>query len=95
MVRIESDRPQIEYPIGHVLYRSRFPGTYVDAIRVSRRGDAVAFLEHPLQDDSAGQVAIVDLNAKYRPLSSRFNSMRGLAWSPDGSEIWFAAAKRR
>lgn len=94
VVRVESDRPQIEYPIGHVLYRSQLPSTYVDAIRVSRRGDAVAFLEHPLQDDSAGQVAIVDLNGNYRPLSSRFNSMRGLAWSPDGSEIWFAAAKR-
>ena len=91
---VQSDRPQIEYPIGHVLYRSPLPGTYVDAIRVSRRGDAVTFLEHPLQDDSAGQVAMVDLNGKYRPLSSRFNSMRGLAWSPDGSEIWFAAAKR-
>jgi hypothetical protein len=54
----------------------------------------VAFIDHPLEEDSAGRVAVVDLAGKYRALSSRFNSMRGLAWSPDGAEIWFAAAKR-
>jgi eukaryotic-like serine/threonine-protein kinase len=94
VVRIENDRSQIEYPIGRVLHRSQLPTGYMEAIRVSPRGDAVAFLDHPLQDDSAGHVAIVDLAGNYRALSSRFNSMRGLAWSTDGSEIWFAAAKR-
>jgi Tol biopolymer transport system component len=94
IVRIENDRSQIEYPIGRVLYRSQLSAGYVEAIRVSPRGDAVAFLDHPLQDDSAGQVAVVDLAAHHHTLSSRFNSMRGLAWSPDGSEIWFAAARR-
>ena len=51
------------------------------------RGDAIAFLEHPLHDDSAGWVAMVDLAGQYRTVSSRFNSMRGLAWSPDGASI--------
>jgi Tol biopolymer transport system component len=94
VVRVENERSQIEYPIGRVLYRPRFPGGYMEAVRVSPRGDAIAFLDHPLFDDSAGAVALVDLSGKVRTISSRFNSMRGLAWSPDGSEVWFAAAKR-
>ncbi len=93
-VRVEQERPQIEFPLGRVLYRAEQSGGYIEALRVSPRGDAVAFLDHPLPDDSAGVVALVDLAGHYQILSSRFNSMRGLAWSPDGREIWFAAAKR-
>jgi len=94
VVRVENERSQIEYPIGRVLYRPRLPGGYVEAVRVSPRGDAIAFLDHPLFDDSAGAVALVDLSGEVRTISSRFNSTRGLAWSPDGQEVWFAAAKR-
>jgi len=94
VVRVQNERSQIEYPIGRVLYRPRLPGGYMEAVRVSPRGDAVAFLDHPLFDDSAGAVALVDLSGNVRTISSRFNSTRGLAWSPDGQEVWFAAAKR-
>jgi serine/threonine protein kinase/dipeptidyl aminopeptidase/acylaminoacyl peptidase len=94
VVRVQNERSQIEYPIGRVLYRPRLPGGYMEAVRVSPRGDAIAFLDHPLFDDSAGAVALVDLSGDVRTSSSRFNSTRGLAWSPDGSEVWFAAAKR-
>ena len=94
VVRVENERSQIEYPIGRVLYRPRLPGGYMEAVRVSPRGDAIAFLDHPLFDDSAGAVALVDLSGEVRTISSRFNSTRGLAWSPDGQEVWFAAAKR-
>jgi dipeptidyl aminopeptidase/acylaminoacyl peptidase len=66
----------------------------VEALRVSPRGDTIAFLDHPMHDDSAGWVATVDLAGHYRTISSRFNSMRGLAWTPDGGEVWFAAAKQ-
>ena len=92
VVRAENEQSRIEYPIGHVLHRSRLSGGYMEAVRVSPRGDSVAFLDHPLVDDSAGWVAVVDLAGNYRVLSSRFNSMRSLAWSPDGKEVWFAAA---
>jgi eukaryotic-like serine/threonine-protein kinase len=94
VVRVENERSQIEYPIGRVLHRSRLSTGYMEALRVSPRGDAVAFLDHPLHDDSAGWVAMIDLAGNYRTISSRFNSMRGLAWSPDGSEVWFAAAQQ-
>jgi Tol biopolymer transport system component len=91
VVRVENERAQIEYPIGRVL---RLSSGYMEALRVSPRGDAIAFLDHPLHDDSAGWVATVDLAGHYRIVSSRFNSMRGLAWSPNGAEVWFAAAKQ-
>ncbi len=94
VVRMENERWQIEYPVGHALYRSPVAAGYMEAVRVSPRGDAIAFLDHPLHDDSAGWVAVIDLTGRYRTLSSRFNSMRGLAWSPDGGEVWFAAAKQ-
>jgi eukaryotic-like serine/threonine-protein kinase len=94
VVRLENERAQIEYPIGTVLRRARVSSGYMEALRVSPHGDAVAFLDHPLPDDSAGWVATVDQAGHYRTISSRFNSMRGLAWTPDGKEIWFAAAKQ-
>ncbi len=94
VVRVENERSQIEYPAGRILYRSRLSTGYMEALRMSPRGDAIAFLDHPLPDDSAGWVAMIDLAGNYRVLSSRFNSMRGLAWSPDGGEVWFAAAKQ-
>ncbi len=94
VIRAENDRWQVEYPVGKVLYRSRLAGGYMETVRMSPRGDWIAFLDHPLLDDSAGWVAVVDLAGNYRPLSSRFNSTRGLAWSADGKEVWFAGAKR-
>ena len=94
VVRVENERSQIEYPIGRVLYRSPSAG-YIESLRVSPGGDAIAFLEHPLTDDSAGWVAMIDRDGRnYRAVSGRFNSMRGLAWSPDGGEAWFAAARQ-
>ena len=37
---------------------------------------------------------MIDLSGQGRTLSSRFNSSRGLAWSADGKELWFSAAKK-
>lgn len=36
-------------------------------------------------------MAILDLNGKKRTLSEGWDSIQGLAWSPDASEIWFTA----
>ncbi len=94
IVRVVDDSSRIEYPPGTPLYSPRSSGGYMEALRISPGGDAIALLEHPLADDSAGFVAVVDLSGKHRLLSTRFNSMRGLAWSRDGKEIWFAASKQ-
>jgi serine/threonine protein kinase/Tol biopolymer transport system component len=91
VVKVQDEQSQIEYPIGHRLYRSK---GYIDSLRVSPRGDAIAFLDHPLPDDSAGHAVIIDLEGHPRTVSTRFNSMRGLAWPHDGREVWFAAAEK-
>jgi Tol biopolymer transport system component len=89
IVRDAGPRNRIEYPIGKVLYET---GGFVTHPRVSRKGDLIAFIDHPARGDDGGVVAVVDPAGKKRTLTPMFASNWGLAWSPDGSEIWFAAA---
>ncbi len=90
VVRSEGGASRIEFPIGHTLYETR--SGYLSHPRVSPRGDVVAFLEHPMRDDDSGAVAVVDRAGRRRTLSSGWTTVRGLAWSPDGGEVWFTAA---
>ncbi len=83
-------RNRLEYPIGKVLYET---GGWTSYPRVSARGDLIAFLDHPLQGDDGGSVAVVDLSGMKKKISSNWGSMEGLAWSPTGDEIWFTANK--
>jgi serine/threonine protein kinase/Tol biopolymer transport system component len=84
-------RSRIEYPIGHVLYQS---SGSISHIRFSRQGDRIAFLDHPALWDDRGSVRVVNLAGQVSVLSSGWESTNGLAWSPDGKEIWFAAAEK-
>jgi eukaryotic-like serine/threonine-protein kinase len=79
----------IEYPIGRVLCEAIRP-THV---RLSPRRDRVAFLEHPMRADDRGDVVVVDLKGVRTTLSADWASSQGLAWSPDGTEVWFTASK--
>jgi hypothetical protein len=79
----------IEYPAGHKLYTSN---NWIDWVRVAPSGDNVAFLEHPIAEDDAGQVVVVNSRGEARVLSSGWGSISGLAWYPSGAEIWFTAA---
>jgi dipeptidyl aminopeptidase/acylaminoacyl peptidase len=83
-------RNRLEYPVGKVLYET---GGWVGHPRVSPKGDMVAFLDHPVQGDDSGGIAVVDLNGKKTRLTGDFYSAQGLAWSPDGKEVWFTASK--
>jgi Tol biopolymer transport system component len=90
IVRVVPGRMRIEYPIGKVLYET---SAWVGHLRVSPRGDSVAFIDHPTPGDDGGSVASVDLAGKKKSLSKPFASAQGLAWSPDGSEVWFTATE--
>jgi hypothetical protein len=48
---------QIELPDGHIIYRT--PG-WISSLRVSHRGDQVAYIEHPVRHDDSGSVKLVD-----------------------------------
>jgi Tol biopolymer transport system component len=81
---------RIEYPIGKLLYET---SAWVSHLRVSPDGKLVAFIDHPTPGDDGGSVAAVDRSGKKSSLSKPFASAQGLAWAPDGSEVWFTATE--
>jgi eukaryotic-like serine/threonine-protein kinase len=89
-VRDIAGRNRLEYPPGKVLYET---GGWIGHVRVSPKGDFIAFLDHPIQGDDSGSVAVVDLSGKKKTLSEGWYSSQGLAWSPDGEEVWFTGNK--
>jgi dipeptidyl aminopeptidase/acylaminoacyl peptidase len=91
VVRDVAGRNRLEYPIGKVLNET---GGWISHPRVSRRGDRIAFLDHPVQGDSIAGVSVVDLAGKKRTLTDPYGGGAiGLAWSPSGDEIWFTATQ--
>jgi len=89
VVRDAGGRNRLEYPIGKVLYEAS--GSWISHPRLSPKGDMIAFLDHPVQGDDSGSVMVVDLSGNRKKLSHDWYSAQGLAWSPDGKEIWFTA----
>ena len=78
---------RLEYPIGRPLYTARS----IRCPRVSRDGQHVAFLEDRSGAGIGGRVGIVDREGRFKALTDDFRNARGLAWSADGSEVWFTA----
>jgi Tol biopolymer transport system component len=89
IIREVAGRDRLEYPIGKVLHEV---SGYMTDVRVSPRGDRIAYFEHPRKWDDRGSVNVVDVAGKNRVLSEGYWSLRGLAWSPDGEEILFSAS---
>ena len=90
IVRYAEGRNRLEFPIGNVLYET---AGWISHIRVSPKGDMIAFLDHQLQWDDRGWVKVVDLSGNKRSLTEEWSGAEGLAWSPKGDEVWFTAAK--
>jgi len=90
VVRRIGHRSRLECPAGKVLYES---SGWIASPRFSPGGKAIAFLDHPVVPDDRGSVIVVDRKGIKKTLSGFWESIRGLAWSPRGDEIWFAAAR--
>lgn len=90
IVRDVNGRNRLEYPIGKVLYET---GGWIGHPRISPKGDAVAFADHPIQGDDGGTLSMVDLQGNRKVLTKEWYTLQGLAWSPDGDEIWFTASR--
>jgi serine/threonine protein kinase/Tol biopolymer transport system component len=84
---------RLEYPIGKVLFDSI---NWISHPKISPDGKWIAFADHenPGGDDE-GSVAVIssDGNGKERKLSSGWESVEGIVWSPDGGEIWFSSSR--
>ncbi len=84
-------RDRLEFPIGKVLYETS--GGWISYPRVSPKGDYVAFIDHANQGDDGGSIAVVDLAGNKKKLTRDWYGTGGLAWSPDGQEVWFTASE--
>ena len=83
VTRDVGNRGRVEYPVGKVLYDT---AGWAGSVRVSPDGRLVAFIDHPQKGDNNGTLKVVDVNGKVR-LNGPF-SIRGLAWSPRGDEVF-------
>ena len=90
VVRDFDGRNRLEYPIGKPLYET---GGWIGHPRVSPKGDLIAFIDHPVQADDSGSLAVIDMQGNKKTLSGEWFTIQGVAWSPDGKEIWFTASK--
>ncbi len=88
IVRRVNGEERLEMPPGHVLARTA--GMFND-LRVSPDGRHIAFAEHSVMTDWRGEVGVVDASGRKMLLTGEFANVFGLAWRPDGREIWFSA----
>jgi len=84
-------RVRLEFPVGKVLFESSGSVSYP---RISPLGDRIAFIDRPIYERPQGRVMLVDLAGGAKVLSEGWKDIQGLAWRPDGKEIWFAATTR-
>jgi eukaryotic-like serine/threonine-protein kinase len=75
---------QIEYPIGHVLYREKL----IDDLRFSPNGKYLAFNAHTNASDDRGTVMILRTTGEKVAASPLYESSQGLAWVASGDEVW-------
>ncbi|MFZ3213749.1 MAG: protein kinase, partial [Terriglobales bacterium] len=90
VVRCGSSQQTLEYPLGHVIYRTT---GWVDHVRFSPAADAIGFLDHPVAGDDRGYVAWVDRQGKVSRVTSEWSALKGLAWTPNGEELWFSGSQ--
>ncbi len=90
IVRDVGVKNRLEFPIGKVLFETT---GWISHPRVSPKGDLVAFIDHAIPRDDGGSVAVVDLAGKKTTLSPVYATAQGLAWRPDGGEVWYTAAE--
>jgi DNA-binding winged helix-turn-helix (wHTH) protein len=89
VVRRHEQRWQLEYPIGRSLGETE----KVSFLRLSPDDGLVALAEHPMPGDDRGRVVVINRDGERVTQSGPWNSLTGLAWSPDGMQVWFTAAR--
>jgi serine/threonine protein kinase len=91
VVRRIDGKDRLEYPIGTLLYETT--GSITNP-RIAPQGDAIAFLDHSEEGlGGEAQVAVITTGKESKRLGPTWGEASGLAWSPDGQEIWFTAGE--
>jgi eukaryotic-like serine/threonine-protein kinase len=91
MIREVQGKYRVEFPRGKVIYESVRP---LGDLRISSRGNAVAFGEFVNVEGDGGWVVAIDRSGKELIRSHTYISIEGVAWSPSGEEVWAGATER-
>lgn len=89
VARIVEGNFEIEFPLGKVIYSSE---SWINYLRISPDANSIAFVQYPLGAGDAGQAVVLSRDGKEIARSkTQFISVEGLAWAPNGKEVWFGA----
>jgi serine/threonine protein kinase len=88
VVRRTATTSRVELPLGRVVYEAPI----ISGVRVAPDGNSVAFVQQHSFFESAGDVGVIQ-DGKAKLLSTGWGSVGGVAWSPEGTEIWFTASE--
>ena len=87
LARIVNGESRIEWPLGHVVYSSPANLDPIASLRVSPNGDRIAFWHG---HSGSMVLSVVNRQGSRTDLLRRRLTGWGLAWRPDGSEVWVA-----
>jgi serine/threonine protein kinase len=88
IVRSKQGMIRLEFPMGNVLYQTV---GWIGHMRISPDGQHIAISDHESRGTDSGAISIVNRKGERTVLSDGWGTLRGLAWSPDGREVWFTA----
>jgi WD40 repeat protein len=88
IVRSKQGMIRLEFPMGNVLYQT---AGWIGHMRVSPDGQLIAISDHESRGTDSGSISVVNRKGERTVLSEGWGTLRGLAWSPDGREVWFTA----
>jgi eukaryotic-like serine/threonine-protein kinase len=83
------DSWRLQYPLGRIILQS---STWLSDLRISPDGQHVAMFRHPIIPDDRGDVIVADKSGNVRTISTGWESLASLAWSPSGKEVWFSGS---
>jgi serine/threonine protein kinase len=86
IVHAVNGRSVLEYPPGRALAES---SGHLAFPRISPFGGQFAYFEYPDPSQDAGNLVLVDQKGQNKVLAEKWTDLTGLAWSPNGKEIWF------
>jgi eukaryotic-like serine/threonine-protein kinase len=87
LARVVNAESRIELPFGNVLYSSVADQDPVASMRVSPNGDRIAFWHG---HNGSMILSVVDRAGNRKDLLRGRQTGWGVAWTPDGSEVWVA-----
>jgi len=83
---------RVEWPMNRLVYSARGPA-WVSHLRISPDGERLAILLHESERfDDRGRVVVFDRAGHLVTSSRLYASANGIAWTPDGGEIWVSAS---